>query len=88
MTILYDGGYDNAAYYSDGSQWVMMTDTSVQYTGSSVIGLAVNHGWIEESVYDNLPAEEKANWHSDDFLPGFYIKVLDAPPSQFFQLLR
>ena len=84
ITMTYEGGLNIACWYSDGSQWQSISDTSYQYIQSSLIGLAVKTGFIPESVYNALPPTEKSHWVANEWGAGTeyaYMKCPNLSPS-------
>ena len=76
-------GY-NATYYAEGENWVAITDTLTQYVEKTVIGLAVQNGYISEMVYSLLPMSEKANWTYVGYGGDYdYMKLLEAKANAY-----
>jgi hypothetical protein len=84
ITMTYEGDLNIACWYSDGSQWQTIWDTSYQYIESSLISLVVKNGFISELAYNALPASEKSNWIPNEWGAGTeyaYMKCPNLSPS-------
>ena len=77
-------GY-NATYYAEGEKWVSITDIKTQYVEKTVIGMAVQNGYISETVYNDLsPESEKANWTYVGYGGDYdYMKLLEAKANAY-----
>ena len=81
ITVIYDGSMNAACYFSDGTQWVAISDTSYQYIENTHIALAVGTGYIDEQTYNALPASEQASWQESGWGGDWaYMKVPAASP--------
>lgn len=82
LSIFYDDVGYNACYYASNGAWASVMKAQEDYIPNSIIGLAVNHGYISSAAYSALPATEQAKWQymgwGDDY---DYMKVLDVQPS-------
>ncbi len=71
------GGNDiNGSYFSDGSKWVTVSDTTSEYLSHSKLAMVVDNGYIDTATYAAVPVEEQANWNETGYGdPYAYIKI-------------
>ncbi len=84
ITMSYEGDLTIACWVSKGGKWTAVSDTMTEYIQASLIGLAVKHGYISESVYNALPASEKSKWVENEWGAGTewaYMKIPDLKAS-------
>jgi len=80
ISVYYGLSFDNAAYMYDKG-WKLISDTGVDYVSGKTLGLALEYGWIESSVYDKLPEDQKKNWQSSSMGPGYYAWIMSSDPT-------
>jgi len=79
VSVKYKGSGNNSCWYSNGMSWVTVSSGSEDYINHVKAGVAVNNGWIGDEEYEELPEYEKVNWQEDQYMPGYYQKILEAP---------
>lgn len=67
---------------SNNSDWSFVNNTS-EYLTARYIGLALNNGYISDTLYDSLGDAQKESWTSSGMGKGdyAYMKILDQRPN-------